>query len=89
MATNQTAAKDAAASKTEAETEAERKAQEAAAKEAAESGAAATEEARKRDAETLKAQEQSRPYPSQEEADAIKAAGAVGAAPYATRAMKA
>ena len=91
MATNSTtAAKDAATTKTAAEIEAERKAQEVAAKDAAETaGAAATEEARARDAETLKAQEQSRPYPSQEEADAIKAAGAVGAAPYATRAMKA
>ena len=89
MATNQTTAATAAQTKTDAEVEAERKAQEAAAKEAADNAAAATEEARKRDAETLKAQEQSRPYPSQEEADAIKAAGAVGAAPYATRAMKA
>ena len=77
------------ASKTDAEIEAERKAQEAAAKEAVENASAATDEARNQDAETLKAQEQSRPYPSQEEADAIKAAGAVGAAPYATRAMKA
>lgn len=84
MATNKEVA-----SKTDAEIEAERKAQEAAAKEAAENASAATDEARKQDAETLKAQEQSRPYPSQEEADAIKAAGAVGAAPYATRAMKA
>lgn len=84
MATNKEAA-----SKTDAEIEAERKAQEAAAKEAADNASAATDEARKQDAETLNAQEQSRPYPSQEEADAIKAAGAVGAAPYATRAMKA
>lgn len=87
MATNPTTA--AAQTKTAAEIEAERKAQEAAAKDAAENASAATDEARARDAETLKAQEQSRPYPSQEEADAIKAAGAVGAAPYATRAMKA
>lgn len=87
MATNPTTA--AAQTKTAAEIEAERKAQEAAAKEAAENASAATEEARKRDAETLKAQDQARPYPSQEEADAIKSAGAVGAAPYATRAMKA
>lgn len=84
MATNKETA-----SKTDAEIEAERKAQEAAAKEAADNASASTDEARKQDAETLKAQEQSRPYPSQEEADAIKAAGAVGAAPYATRAMKA
>lgn len=84
MATNKEAA-----SKTDAEIEAERNAQEAAAKDAAENASAATDEARRQDAETLKAQEQSRPYPSQEEADAIKAAGAVGAAPYATRAMKA
>ena len=84
MATNKEAA-----SKTDAEIEAERKAQEATAKDAAENASAATDEARKQDAETLKAQDQARPYPSQEEADAIKAAGAVGAAPYATRAMKA
>ena len=90
MATNQTtAAKDAVATKTDDEVTGERKAQEAAAKEAVANGAAATDEARKRDAETLKAQEQSRPYPSQEEADAIKSTAAVGAAPYATRAMKA
>lgn len=87
MATNPTTA--AALTKTAAEVEAVRKAEEAAAESAVTAGAAATEEARARDAETLKAQEQSRPYPSQEEADAIKAAGAVGAAPYATRAMKA
>ena len=84
MATNKETA-----SKTDAEIEAERKAQEATAKDAAENASAATDEARKQDAETLKAQDQARPYPSQEEADAIKAAGAVGAAPYATRAMKA
>lgn len=89
MATNQTTAATAAQTKTDAEVEADRKAQEAAAKEAVANGAAATDEARKRDAETLKAQEQSRPYPSQEEADAIKSTAAVGAAPYATRAMKA
>ena len=84
MATNKETA-----SKTDAEIEGERKAQEVAAKAAAGAAADATEEARKQDAETLKAQDQARPYPSQEEADAIKAAGAVGAAPYATRAMKA
>lgn len=90
MATNQTtAAQDAAPTKTAAETAAEQKAQAAATEESVANGATATEEARARDAATLKAQEQARPYPSQEEADAIKSAGAVGAAPYATRAMKA
>lgn len=87
MATNPTTT--AAQTKNAADVDAVRKADDAAAESGVTAGAAATEEARARDAETLKAQEQSRPYPSQEEADAIKAAGAVGAAPYATRAMKA
>lgn len=87
MATNPTTT--AAQTKNAADVDAARKADAAATEEAAANGAAATEEARARDAETLKAQDAARPYPSQEEADAIKAAGAVGAAPYATRAMKA
>lgn len=78
-----------AATKTDAEIEAERKAQEAATKEAAEAGAKATEEARKQDVETLKAQAEMRPYPSQEEADAMKSTAATGAAPYVTRQAKA
>ena len=51
--------------------------------------AKATEDARKQDADTNKAQSESVPYPSQEEADAIKAAAATGAAPYMTRDLKA
>lgn len=84
----------------DAETDAERKAREDAAKaeaaktaeadaaRIAEAGAEATTEARQQDAETLKQQEAMRPYPSQEEADAIKSAAAAGAAPYATRQLK-
>ncbi|WP_210526371.1 hypothetical protein [Rubellimicrobium arenae] len=52
-------------------------------------GAAATEEARKRDEETLRQQEDSQPYPSQEQADALKSAVAGGGLPYATRDAKA
>lgn len=72
-----------------AEAEAARKAQAAATRQAVEDGADATEAARKQDAETLKAQEAApAPYPSQEEADAIKSAAAAGAAAYATRQLK-
>lgn len=82
MATNkETAAADEAA-------EVARKAREAEIREAVENGAEATEEARKQDAQTIKAQAEARPYPSQEEADAMKSAAAIGAAPYATRDMK-
>ena len=77
------------AAKTDAEIEAERKAQEAATQDAIDAGAQATEAARKQDAETLKATEEARPYPSQEEADAMKSSAAVGAAPYVTRQAKA
>ena len=77
------------AAKTDAEIEAERKAQEAATKDAIDAGAQATEAARKQDAETLKATEEARPYPSQEEANAMKSSAAVGAAPYVTRQAKA
>lgn len=80
--------KAAADRKAREDAEAARKAQ-AEATEAAQADAAeATEEARKQSLETLKAQEEARPYPSQEEADRMKAAAAVGAAPYATRQVK-
>lgn len=52
-------------------------------------GAKVTEEARAQDAETLKAQEEMTPYPSQEEADRMKTAAAAGGAPYVTRDAKA
>lgn len=87
MATNPTTA--AAQTKNAADVDAVRKADDAAAESGVTAGAAATEEARARDAETLKAQEQSRPYPSQEEADAMKSTAAAGAAPYVTRQAKA
>lgn len=65
-----------------------RKAQADAVEAAQADAAEATEEARKQSLETLKAQEEARPYPSQEEADRIKSAAASGAAPYATRQVK-
>ena len=69
--------------------EAARKAADAARKQAEKDAAAATEEARKQDQETNKEQAEGVPYPSQEEADRIKAAAAEGAATYQTRDMKA
>lgn len=66
-----------------------RKAEQEATEQAKADAAKATEEARQRDAETNKQQEESRPYPSQEEADAMKAAAASGAALYTTRDLKA
>lgn len=77
------------ATRTDAEIEAERKAQESAAEQSIKAGAEATAAARKQDAETNKATEEARPYPSQEEADAMKSSAAVGAAPYVTRQAKA
>ena len=77
------AARDAEASRQAAEDEAQ-----AAADAAQTEAAKATEEARKQSIETLTAQEEMRPYPSQEEADRIKTAAATGAAPYATRQLK-
>lgn len=79
----------------EGQTEEERAAREAQAadREATEArvtdGAKATEEARAQDAETNKAQEEMRPYPSQEEADALKSAAVREAVPYQTRDAKA
>lgn len=73
----------------DAQAKATRDAAEKAAAQAVADGAAATEEARKQDAETLKQQEEMRPYPSQEEADAMKSTAATGAAPYVTRQAKA
>lgn len=77
------------AAKTAEQIETERKAAEAAAEEAAKTAAEATEAARKQSAETNAEHEAARPYPSQEEADRLKTAGAVGPAPYATRQVKA
>lgn len=48
-------------------------------------GAKTTEEARAQDAETNKAQEAATPYPSQEEADAMKSEAVRGAVAYQTR----
>lgn len=87
MATNPTTT--AAQTKNAADVDAVRKADDAAAESGVTAGAAATEEARARDAETLKATEEARPYPSQEEADAMKSTAAAGAAPYVTRQAKA
>lgn len=75
--------------KSEAEIKAEREAADKAAAQSVEDGAEATEEARNQSAETLKTQEEMRPYPSQEEADAMKSTAASGAAPYVTRQAKA
>lgn len=66
-----------------------RKAEQDATEQAQADAAKATEEARQRDLETLKAQEEAVPYPSQEEADRIKVAAASGSAPYTTRDLKA
>lgn len=72
----------------DARAKAEQDAAEKAATQAVAEGASATDEARKQDAETIKQQAEMRPYPSQEEADAMKSAAAAGAAPYATRQLK-
>lgn len=78
----------AAPAKTADQVKAEIDAAEKATEAAVKAGAEATEAARKQDAETLKEQAEARPYPSQEEADAMKSAAATGAAPYATRQLK-
>lgn len=88
MATNTPPKADDKA-KTDADIKAEREAATKAAAQSVEDGADATEEARKQSAEVLKEQEEMRPYPSQEEADAMKSTAASGAAPYATRQTKA
>lgn len=72
----------------DARAKAEQDAAEKAAAQAVAEGASATDDARKQDAETIKQQAEMRPYPSQEEADAMKSAAAAGAATYATRQVK-
>ena len=72
----------------DAQAKAARDAAEKAAAQAQADAAAATEEARRQSLDTLKQQEEMRPEPSQEEADRIKTAAAVGAAPYVTRQAK-
>lgn len=81
--------KPAEPEKTDAQVKAEREAGEKAAADAIKAGAEATEEARKASLETEQAQADLKPYPSQDQADAIKSAAAVGNAAYATRNLKA